>query len=321
MPRLRSAQAISSLVSRPLAIFAAAAASWLFSSVVPAESAFDVQEIAPGVYVHHGAMAELDSAARGDSANIGFVIGTRCVAVIDSGGSVATGRALAATIVDLTDKPVCYVINTHVHFDHVLGNAAFSGPGVEFIGHAALADAMAQNRDFFADAFAAELGGSGQGARVIGPTTLVDDRLEIELGDRILELRAFAAAHSHADLTVHDVTSGTLWAGDLLFRDRMPVIDGSLRGWVAWMEAATEEPYRFVVPGHGPVDTAWPAGAMDQKRYLTRLLDETRASIRAGAFIDEAKQTVAADERERWQLTERAHGLNVSRAYRELEWE
>ena len=82
-----------------------------------------------------------------------------------------------------------------------------------------------------------------------------------------------------------------------------------------------QEPHALVVPGHGPVDRAWPAGAQALRRYLTRLRDETRAAIARGASLDEALDTVAADEREHWQLTARAHRLNVSRAYRELEWE
>src|SRR5690606_2088553 len=108
-----------------------------------ADGTFSLSEVAPGVFVHPGRHAGIEDPARGDSANVGFVVGERCVAVIDTGGSVATGRALAAAIAAQTTTPICYVINTHAHFDHVLGNAAFAAPGVEFVGHAALGDALA----------------------------------------------------------------------------------------------------------------------------------------------------------------------------------
>ncbi len=289
----------------------------LSAPVTAGGDAFVLEPIAPGAWVHPGRHAALDDPARADSANLGVVAGTRCVAVIDTGGALATGRALADAVRRVADRPVCYVINTHVHFDHVLGNAAFTGGETHFVGHQRLAEALEANREFFAESFAAELGD----AKVITPDLLVEQTLELDLGERVLLLQAVTAAHTHTDLTVLDSASGTLFAGDLLFRERMPVLDGSLRGWLGWMEAAMREPYAHVVPGHGAVDGEWPAGAADQWRYLSALLEETRAAIARGWFLDEAKAGVASGERERWLLSERAHGLNVSRAFRELEWE
>lgn len=280
-----------------------------------------LQTIAEGVYVHQGQHAGLDDPGRGDSANISFVMGTRCVAVIDSGGSIATGQQLKAAIKSITSLPVCYVINTHVHFDHVLGNAAFVDPANKFVGHTNLGDALPANRDFFAESFAAELGGEGHQASVIAPDILVENVKALDLGGRTLLLTAHPNAHSSTDLSVYDKTSDTLWTGDLLFRERMPIIDGSLKGWLGWLDSAMASNYAHVVPGHGPVDHQWPQGALAQQRYLKKILDGTRASIAAGEFLDEAKATVASDEQAQWLLTERAHGLNISRAYRELEWE
>ena len=277
--------------------------------------------LAQGVYVHFGRHADIDSPDRADSANLGVVVGARCVAVIDTGGAVATGEALRAAIRALTDVPVCYVINTHVHFDHVLGNAAFVADGAEFIGQAHLPEEMAASRDFFLENFAQELGDPPSAEKVVAATRTVGDVLSLDLGDRELRLVAAPRAHSVTDLMVLDERSGTLFAGDLLFRERLPIIDGSLKGWLEWLAGASATPYARVVPGHGPVDEAWPAGAAAERAYLEALLSEIRAGIAAGMTLEDAQDKVGLDALAGWQLTGRAHRLNVSRAYRELEWE
>ena len=87
------------------------------------------------------------------------------------------------------------------------------------------------------------------------------------------------------------------------------------------MSTATTRHYAYVVPGHGPLDDAWPAGAAAERSYFDALLAETRVAIAKGVLIEDAKDSVAKAESAHWLLTARAHRLNVSRAFRELEWE
>ena len=143
---------------------------------------FSLEEVAPGIYLHRGLHADLDDPRRGDSANIGFIEGSDCVAVIDSGGSQSTGSHLLDAISQRTDKPVCYLINTHVHFDHVLGNGAFDTEGIQFFGHGNLAEALAANQTFFAEHFAEELGGPETLGNINATRVWVDWKMEIDLG-------------------------------------------------------------------------------------------------------------------------------------------
>lgn len=278
---------------------------------------FALEQVAEGIWVHRGQVAAIDSPARADSANLGVVVGERCVAVIDSGGAVVTGERLAQAIAGVTDKPVCHVINTHVHFDHVLGNAAFSDSSADFVGHRNLAMAIEANREYFAEAFAAEL----DGHPLVAPQRLVDDTLRLDLGNRELLLQAWPTAHTSQDVTVIDARTGTIFLGDLVFRDRVPALDGSLNGWIAALEALRSERFAVAVPGHGAVSDSWPDMSDKVYVYLTTLRVETRAAIAAGTFMEDAMDTVGRALVGDWALFDEAHRRNVARAFKELEWE
>lgn len=285
----------------------------------PADGAGDLRKIAEGVYVRPGSTAILFEAE--DVANLGVVIGARCVAVIDTGGSAAEGRALDVAIRQLTDVPVCFVINTHVHPDHILGNAAFERHDVEFIGHEKLPRAMAVRGDTYLRRAAENSIGAGDESRVLLPGRTVSDEMQIDLGGRTLILTAHPAAHSDNDLSVLDKQTGTLFAGDLVFLEHIPVLDGSINGWIDELGRLTGEAILHVVPGHGPARVDWPDGAAATMEYLRDLREATRQWIGRGGELGKAQQAIAASRSERWQLVEEFHKRNVAAAFAELEWE
>ena len=283
--------------------------------------AFNLTGISEGVYVHQGIHVDLEHPDHDDIANIGFIVGDDCIAVIDTGGSVDIGLALKNAIKSISSLPVCYVINTHIHFDHVLGNAAFKEDQPGFVGHENLALEMEHNRPFFLSEFAADLGENPGDASIIGPDITVSDQLDLDLGNRVITLNAHPVSHSHTDLSVYDHKTGTLWLSDLLFIDRIPALDGSLKGWLKTMEILKSQPANHVIPGHGPITLSWPEAASSQDRYLNLLLSETRQEIAKGTFMEEVIEIVGETEKTRWLLHEQNHRRNVTRAFTELEWE
>jgi quinoprotein relay system zinc metallohydrolase 2 len=306
---------------RRLLIALVCIAAGAFAFPACAEDSFAVAALAPGVYVHAGKMLPLDAPGHDDIANLGFVVGTRCVAVVDTGGSVRTGRALRAAIAQRTPLPICYVINTHVHVDHVLGNAAFRGDKPQFVGHAMLPVALARSRTLFVREYAADLDAPATDAQIVAPVLVVTDTLELDLGGRKLGLKAWPKAHTDCDLTILDESSGTLFTGDLLFRERVPALDGSALGWLAAMDSLARFKAQYVVPGHGPVARDVKAAMVPQRRYVQALVDGARAAIAGGESMSDAIARVGSGEKPHWQLWDSAHAHNVARVYQELEWE
>ncbi|MEJ2620212.1 MAG: MBL fold metallo-hydrolase [Candidatus Thiodiazotropha sp.] len=306
------------------------------------------QEIASGIYLRPGLHEDFSKHNRGQIANIGFIVGSERVAVIDTGSSYLQGLRLRKLIRRVTDLPIAYIILTHMHPDHALGTAAFNQDKPIVIGHQNLTDALARRTTTYLNNMQRLLGVSAKNTQVIMPTKRVSiaEAIHLDLGDRRLELKAYPTAHTNNDLTVFDVKTGTLWLSDLLFVERIPVVDGSLLGWLKVMDTLLASdcydlstgnsqrsisqnvqkqqpcyPIARIVPGHGHVVTEWRSALAAQYRYLDGIANEIRQVIKEGGTITQAVQTVGQDEQPNWLLFQEYHGRNVTAAFAELEWE
>jgi quinoprotein relay system zinc metallohydrolase 2 len=282
---------------------------------------FQLDEIAPGVFVHQGETAMMSASNLGGIANLGAIVGDDAVAVIDTGGSLIEAKIFLQALHEKTPKPIRYVINTHAHPDHVFGNGAFRDPGVTFVGHKNLPLALATRGGFYLSAFQNTMGSALQGVEIVAPSLTVSDRLVLDLGRRHLELIAWKTSHSDCDLTIMDQTSGTLFTGDLLFLRHVPVVDGSLLGFLEVAEQLAAIPAKRAVPGHGPAVAPWPDALNNQRAYLLRLTADLRAAIRRGSGVSETAKTAGRNEAAKWSLFENYNARNATTGYAELEWE
>lgn len=283
-----------------------------------------VSQIAPGVHLHQGALQPWGN--DGDVANLGFIVGSRCVAVIDTGGSPLVGQRLRAAVAATTPLPVCVVVATHAHPDHMLGAAAFKDiePAPKFAAHARGAAALGARERAFRNALQRDLGIVSADGDVVYPTLPVNGELEFDLGQRTLLLRAWPTAHTDNDLTVYDRQTRTLFTGDLLFVSHLPVVDGKLNGWLAVMDPLAALDVALAVPGHGAPQSAWPAALAPQRSYLQALQRQVRQALKDKRSLSQAVEalplsTVAPGQP--WLLAEFFHRRNVTAAYAELEWE
>ncbi len=282
---------------------------------------FAIENVGDGIYVHHGVHLDIDTGYQGDICNASFIVGSKGVAVIDTGGSFKVGQQLREAIRKVTSLPVIYVINTHVHPDHIYGNAAFLADEPLFIGHEKLPNAMETRRAQYTKLNESLLHDDAKGSELIKPTLLVKNTLELDLGDRKLNLTAHPVAHTNTDVSVMEDKAHTLFAGDLLFIERTPVLEGDIKGLIAEIEKLKSSPAKQVVPGHGPVTKHWVEALNDAQHYLNVLLSDTRASIKKGESMESTMNTAAAGEKDKWKLFDIANRRNVNIIYPALEWE
>lgn len=296
-------------------------AGWTCRAAI-SEPDFTLEEVAPGLYVHPGRHETASPGNAGDLANVGFIVGRDAVAVIDAGGTRALGERLLAAIRGVTGLPVRWLILTHMHPDHVLGAEVFAEAGARIIGHGKLARALAARAGTYETNMLRLAGPRAMlGTRVVLPDEGVETLREIDLGGRVLELWAHPTAHTDNDLSVFDRETGSWWVSDLVFAGHTPALDGSIRGWIAELEAMRARPAVRIVPGHGPATLPWPGGAAATLGYLEALAGETRAAIRRGETMNEAIRHLGKSQRGSWELFDEFNPRNASAAFQELEWE
>ena len=280
-----------------------------------------MQQVADGIYVHEGAHEDFDENYHGDIANIGFIVGDKAVAVVDTGGSYLVGKSLLEAVRAVTPLPIKYVINTHVHPDHIFGNAAFKDEKPAFVGSAKLAQQMYSRQDTYLRNLKEELGDKAEGSEVVLPTLTVEGEQTLDLGNRVIRLQAWPTAHTDTDLTVYDENTKTLWTGDLLFSERTPSLDGNIKGWLAAIPELEKIPAATVIPGHGHVSHAPGQAWNKEKTYLETLLADVRSAIKAGNDMTYAMSHAAQSEKDKWVLFGIVNRRNVNILYPELEWE
>lgn len=301
--------------------------SVLFSAIMALNVYADdypLKQVSEGIYYHQGAQEDADQHNKGEIANTGFIMGDKCIAVVDSGGSYLEGKALLAAIREKSDLPICYVINTHAHPDHFLGNAAFKDTGATFIGNAKMPAAIEARKSFYETRFQEILGKYFKGTEFIEPTLLVsvDKPITIDLGNRELVLNSYPTSHTDNDLTVLDKKTKTLWAGDLLFVKRIPALDGSINGWLATIKKLEAMKLNAVIPGHGPAQYKdWHQAFDAEEHYFLTIREQIRAIINDMGTITEATGSVGLSEKGKWLLFDDYNKRNVTAAFTELEWE
>ena len=307
---------------------------FLFSSLIIAENKIkplNVKKIADGVYVHYGKHENIYEGSNiGDIANLGFIIGDESIAVIDTGGSHQVGEALKLAIKKISKKPIKYVINTHVHQDHIFGNTAFISDETIIYGHFNLKKAL-QERGSQYIRQVSEAGDKVKGTRIIFPHRIIaetspdqvkklSNEITIDLGNRKLLLTSHATAHTYSDASVFDLKTKTFFVGDLVSDERAPTMDGLVKNWIKVLNEIEKVDFKIMVPGHGKIQKDNTA-LKKTRTYLQVLYDDVIDALKKDMPAEKVIKIAAQTEKGKWILFDRVNPGNVVRTFMRYEWE
>ncbi len=252
--------------------------------------------------------------------------------VVDTFWDLPHTRELIDQYARVWKGPARRVVNTHHNGDHCWGNQLFTG--AEIIGHRLCAQAMLKEQptllqilrgagdsaDPAMAAFAHALAAwDFTGIELTPPTTLVDERLDLDLDGMRVELLYVGPAHTAGDVIVHLPAERVVFTGDVLFRLCTPIgWEGTYERWIAALDRIVALQPAVVVPGHGPLCGV--EGPREMKAYLTYVRAESRRLFDGGLSALDAAKRIDPGPYASWTEPERIM-FNVERAYREFRGE
>jgi len=252
--------------------------------------------------------------------------------VVDTFWDLPHTRALIATYARVSSTRPKRVVNTHHNGDHCWGNQLF--PDAEIIGHRLCAASFGKEQPAVmqavksatasADPVLAELAAKlaewdFSGIELRPPSTLIEDRLVLDLDDMAVHLIYVGPAHTAGDVIVHLPAERVVFTGDVLFRLCTPIgWEGSYDRWLAALDAIIALAPETIVPGHGP--PCGIEGPREMRAYLEYVRDEAHCFFAAGLTVMEAAKRIDLGPYAGWTEPERVV-FNLERAYRELRGE
>ncbi len=276
------------------------------------------QPVAPGVWMVQGGSALGSAANRNFISNAAFVVTTDGVVVIDALGSPALARELLAAIARITPQPVKTVVVTHYHADHVYGLQVFKERGAELVAHEA--GRLYLNSDTAAQRLKASREELwpwvDEHTRLVAADRWIDAPLAFTRGGVRFVVQPAGPAHTPEDLVVALPDAGVLFAGDLVFRGRIPFVGQADSGrWVQALDRLLAMKPRLIVPGHGPASNDAVADLQLTRDYLQHLRSTMAEAARNLEPFDEAYARADWSRFEHLPLFKAANRINAYNTY------
>ena len=282
------------------------------------------QQLAPGCWFVEGLSALGSPANQNFISNAGFVVTSAGVVVIDALGSPALAERLVAEIKKITPQKITHVVLTHYHADHVYGLQVFEQLGARIIAH------QAGREYLYADTARLRLEQSrkdlapwiDEQTQLAAATEWIDARRELTVGDTRLVIQPVGPAHTPEDLAVYLPDKKVLYAGDLVFRSRIPFVgQADSRNWIKSLDKLLAFDAAVVVPGHGPASTEARKDMQLTRDYLAYLRKTMGQAAKDMTPFDEAYKATDWSQFEHLPLFAAANRMNAYNTYLLMEHE
>jgi len=289
------------------------------TSLLAFEYGLEPVQVNEKVYCFFGKPEVMNTINNGNMVNSCFIDAGESWLVTDSGPSYLYAQEAHRLVRQIKDMPVSYVINTHVHDDHWLGNNYFLSVGATILGSTEFKYLLNTHE---IPRMARRISPEAYSSTVPAiPTILIDKDEEIHVNE--MKVKIFHVdhkAHTKGDLFVYIPEIRTLFAGDLIFNERLPSLrDGEINGWIETLEKIKHIHPLTLIGGHGRL-TDFSAIEMTYA-YLSKLKQKVKEIIKKEGEIDEAVALVRLPKYSQMAFYKEIHKQNVEAVYRTLEWE
>ncbi len=231
----------------------------------------------------------------GQGGNIGLFVGEDGVFLIDDQYAPLTGRIVDA-IRDISDAPIRFLVNTHMHPDHTGGNENFGEMGTTIFGHDNVRTQM-------------EIAGYAQEP----PLITFNDELSFHINGETVHVFKVPDAHTNGDVFIRFMGSNVVHTGDVYRTTTFPFIDlnngGSFIGTIDALNLllAVSDEQTKIIPGHGGISNIAEVAAF--RDMLVTIRDRVAAAIRDGMSLEEIQGAgLTAEYDERWAASGRIGG-------------
>jgi glyoxylase-like metal-dependent hydrolase (beta-lactamase superfamily II) len=282
------------------------------------------QRVSTVVWYVEGLSAMGSSANQNFISNAGFVITPAGVVVIDALGSPALAEQLLIEIRKLTPLPVTHVIVTHYHADHIYGLQTFKAQGARIVAHGAAREYLQS------DTARLRMESSRQelfpwideNTRLVPADEWIDGPTELTVGGVRFVLQPVGPSHTPEDLVIYLPQDKVLFAGDLVFRNRIPYVGQADSGhWIQSLETLLTFDTTVVVPGHGPLSNEAKSDMALTRDYLVYLRSSMAEAAKNMEPFDAAYEAANWSRFEQLPLFKAVNRMNAYNTYLLMERE
>ena len=294
-------------------------------SAIAAESPpMTARQVSPSSWYVEGVSALGSSANQNFISNAAFVITPAGVVVIDALGSPELAQRLVAHIAKITPKPITHLIVTHYHADHIYGLQTFKALGARLIAHRAALQYLNS------DTARLRLASSRQelapwvdeNTRLVEADEWLDKPQVLTVGGVRFEINPVGPAHTPEDLVVYLPGEKVLFAGDLVFRSRIPYVgQADSRHWITALDSLLKFDTRVIVPGHGALSSEARKDMQLTRDYLTYLRATMGQAAKNLEPFEDAYKATDWSQFEHLPLFRVANRMNAYNTYLLLEHE